>query len=128
MRARRDSSLSALALLLAALALGHAVQLANGAYTPDAMVWVSVALGLTLFAVAAPQTDEWVSHGVLGLTLAAGTAGVAREIYVHLTTMPGIYLRVGNDAFAEHHRYVAVAAVLAGALVALDRGVTRALA
>src|SRR4051794_19184390 len=124
MRARRDSSLSALALLLAALALGHALQFANGAYTPDALFWVSVALGLTVFAVASPQTGEWVGYAVLGLVLVAATAGIVRELYVHLTTMPGIYMRAGNDAFAEHHRYIAAAAVLAGLLIALDRGIT----
>jgi hypothetical protein len=121
MRAHQDSATSAIALALAALALGHALQFANGAYTPEALFWVSVALVLSIVAVASIAFKPAVVRVEVALVTGLGVLGVIEEISVHLTTQPGVYMRVGAEAYITHHRMVAACAVLAGVLLAVQR-------
>ncbi len=128
LRARRDSPLSALALAVAAVGLGHALQLANGAYHPDALFWVTVALGLAFIATLTVPAGDWIGGGITGIALVVLGAGLVREVYVHLTTVPGIYMRIAHEGFVEHHLYIAIIAVLGGLVLALERGLFRTVA
>jgi hypothetical protein len=53
-----DSSLAALALVLLAVALGHAVELKDGTYSLEALGWLSVGAALCLLAVISPRWAE----------------------------------------------------------------------
>jgi len=101
-------------LAVAVVALGYAIQLNNGAYTPEALRLVTIALVACLAAVVLPGWRSIERRGdgpaifILGATLAF-------QVGVILSSPAGVYLRVGAEAYDTHHRAVAVLAVLAAA-------------
>lgn len=114
-------------LALAATALGHAVQIADGFYHPTALAVVALALALTLVGVwLAPgrtahaetpaETRQSPSAGLL-LVLAIG---VLSQVLALLMKSPGIYLREDARIAWFHGGVVAQAVVIAlGALGAI---------
>jgi hypothetical protein len=111
---RRDSWLASTALIVAAIALGFALQLNNGAYTSGAMGLVTLAFSCCILAIVGPRI-EWIERWgdapavfVLGL-------GLAFQFAVNLASPAGIYLQGGVETYVPHHAAIAVAALLAGA-------------
>jgi hypothetical protein len=112
---RTDSWTSALTLCVAAVGLGHALQLSNGTLHPEALAWVLAAVGLSLvplLSLRVPWLERWGERPaflVLGL-------GLAVLLGHHLTARPGMYLRAGADLVA-YYKWFAAAMVLASTLL-----------
>jgi hypothetical protein len=114
---RTDRWQSALFLAAAAIALGNAVQIANGFLDPEAITYLSWAFLFCALGVLTPRVNwleglrEWPSV----LLLAAGLIFQFRELF---TESPAMYLQVdGPEAYTTYFRWLAAAAVLAGSLV-----------
>jgi len=79
---------------LAALALGHALQINNGSYSVSAMLWLSIALICMIASVALRRVSfPFVSNKVLWVVLATG---LVWQIFQLFTSKPGIYI---SDAY-----------------------------
>ena len=73
---------------MSAIALGHALQLNNGFYRPDALGWLTVAIACGAVGVAGlrwPREREGVVPALL-------VAGIAWQIASLLAVSPGMYL------------------------------------
>lgn len=101
--------------LIAAVALGYALQPNNGALGPQAVPPLNVAVVAALFALIAGQFA--LHHRAVWHVFAvAVAAGLTFQLYVLLTSSPGIYLRrTGPDFLHPFVGGIAVAAVLIGA-------------
>ncbi|MGQ0508853.1 MAG: hypothetical protein ACT4TC_26425 [Myxococcaceae bacterium] len=101
----------------AAILLGYAVQLANGALHPDAIPMLAAALVLAVVAVASVHIgaiEERLSRegGLLGLL----AAGLVFQFGTLLTAPPGIYLQLRSAAdFRPFYFGLAAAALVSGA-------------
>jgi len=83
-------TLAAPLLTVAALTLGAALQLSDGHFTPGAFPWLTVALILSLLAVAAPLLPR-LAFSARALTALLG-AGCLLQIAAFLIKPPGKYL------------------------------------
>lgn len=110
-----ESWLAAMAFAVSATLLGYAVQLSNGALSNPAMQHALWAFALCLFAVLAIPLRLLERLGDGPVILALGVA-LAFQIGLQLVSSPGLYLRPGHD-LAYHHRLLALAAILCGALL-----------
>jgi hypothetical protein len=101
---------------LAAILIGYAIQLNNGSFNSDALIFVTVAIACSGFAVAAggPRIERWQDRPVV-VVLALG---LAYQLGAMLTNAPGVYLSVAAEAYRPHHFAVAAAAILCGAALA----------
>ena len=79
---------------MSAIALGHALQLNNGFYRPDALAWLTVALACGAVGVAGPRSPRERE----GLVLAVLVAGIAWQIASLLAVSPGMYLHTNRLA------------------------------
>jgi len=72
----KDCALTAVALTLTALALGHAVDLKDGTYSTEALEWLTVGVGFCLLGIIAPRLArlEPPLHRILPWVLAVGIA------------------------------------------------------
>ncbi len=112
---RKEGVTGATALAVAAIALGYAVQLSNGNLHPEAIRYLTLALGLLLLAATSVRVPRLEALGDGPLVAVIGT-GLAFQIGQLLTTSPGIYLRLpGPAALLPFYFGLAVAAVLCGA-------------
>ncbi|MBL8911713.1 MAG: hypothetical protein JNM17_13560 [Archangium sp.] len=101
--------------LIAACLLGYLLQLSNGTLHPEAFNLTCVVLVLATFAAfLRDRTLVKLEAPALGLVF----IGLVVIFGIHFTTAPGVYLRVGGDAFIEHHKYAVAGALLAGAAFA----------
>jgi hypothetical protein len=117
----RDSGLGATACAGAAIALGYAVQVANGNLAPDAILWLSVALVLALAGVFVPRVApaERVCSVALPLLMAAG---LAFQFSMLATHTPGIYLQLrDNRDFLPYTIGLVVSALLVGSALSRER-------
>jgi hypothetical protein len=78
-----------------AAALGHALQINNGFYAPDALAWLTVSLACALIAVTRGQPAPGRGEAAVTAVLAAG---IAWQIGALLIATPGMYLETGNLA------------------------------
>ena len=110
----RDRRLFALALIPAAVALGHALEVSNGNLHPLSILFLTVALALAAAGLALPS-HPWVERhgeGAAAVLLAAGAAAQLSEL---LITPPGMYLWVSAQGYAPFFQGLAVMGVAAGA-------------
>lgn len=108
-----DRWLSGAAVMLGAVGLGYALQLSNGTLQPEALRWLLATMALSTVAVAALKLAP-IEALEDGPAAALGLAGAVVFIGIHLTTPPGVYLRVPGEAYVVHHQWVAGAAVAIG--------------
>ncbi len=93
---RRDAHVSNAVLLgLAAVVLGHALQLNNGFFDQSALWWLSAAVGLTLIGTLGRlRAPSVLTSGTVGAILTAGLIVQLVEMFVE---PPGMYLRVSGS-------------------------------
>jgi hypothetical protein len=120
-----DPWLCALALALAAVSLGYALELSNGTLMPLALALVSAALLSCGVAVATPRlaiVERW-GEGPLLWVLGAG---IFFQIALQFATPPGLYVRADAGGQAWHQLGLAAAALLAGVQLAASGRLGRA--
>lgn len=111
-----DRALLAPLLSLAAVLLGHAIQVSNGTRHPTSITLLSVTLGASLLALLLPEPRrarlvplaERTTLLVLGL-------GLVWQFIQLVTSAPAMYLQPGPRGFAPFLTGIVVAAVLTGA-------------
>jgi hypothetical protein len=79
-----DSAFARMLLALAAVALGHALQISNGNYHRRALVWVGICAALSFLALAIPPQKRWERASRDGLPWVL-VAGIAFQLNFHLT-------------------------------------------
>lgn len=103
-------------LAVAAVALGYAVQLANGNLHPTAVTLLTVALGASVLALTLPHVGPARLLGQAErLTVLVLGVGLIWQFIQLSTAAPAMYLRPGPDGFVPFFTGIATAAVLAGA-------------
>jgi len=80
--------LTAAALALAAVAVGYAIHIRDGEYTPEALKWISISLALCAAGVALPRVPDPRRQGDRIIAVALGVAA-AVQFYHLLTSPPG---------------------------------------
>lgn len=101
---------------LAAIVLGRAVQIANGALDPVALAWVTFAFALVLGATVVPRparfarADRWVLP-IIAL------CGLAVNIAQLHTALPGSHLLLRTSSMLAFHWGLAALAVIGASLV-----------
>ena len=113
---RRDRWLTVVLCVVAAFALGRAVQVANGMLHPAALLWLTAALVSVLLALLAPSSARLERRLRLALPLIL-LVGLALQFSQLLVTTPGIYIDDVPGWSIAFLRPLAFAAVAAGALV-----------
>jgi len=112
-----DRTLLTLALALAAVSLGYAVQISNGNLHPEAVLWLTVALGLTVAGLMAPSLGQ--AEPLLEPWVATALAlGAAFQLSELLTVSPAMYLHLTGLGFLPFTKGLAVMGVAAGAALA----------
>jgi hypothetical protein len=101
-------------LAVAVVAIGRAVQLNNGAFTPEAFHWIAASVACSVAAISFADTRFVKSLGELPVVTVLGVA-LAYQFGAIFSSPPGIYLHPAVDGNDTHHYAVAVGAVLAGA-------------
>lgn len=110
----RDQPLNVACVAFAGYSIGRAVNFSNGNLHPDAIYWLTVALWAFAGAVLLPPVRflQRLGNGP-ALLVIAGALGL--QFGALLTTMPGVFLRLGGPAPLEPYFFgVAAAAVAAG--------------
>ena len=93
---RRIGLSASLCFAAAAIALGHALQIANGFYDPFAVGWLTAALLLTLGGVLLTRAEP-VHANVMNVSLRAVVViGVAWQLVSLLMATPAFYLRTAD--------------------------------
>lgn len=112
----------AVALAVAAVALGHALEISSGILHPDAIFWLTVAFAAAAVGLLAPGARilERLGGQPAALILIAGAALQLAEL---LTTPPGAYLRLSAAGYAPFFHGLAVMGVAAGAALTTERWV-----
>lgn len=101
------------AVAAAAIALGHALRISNGALHPAALQWLTVAIVLAAAALLAPALPRIDRHVDGWVVLVVGM-GLALQMGSHLTDPPGVALRASPAGYARHDLWIALGAVVAG--------------
>jgi hypothetical protein len=113
-----------IALALAALALGHTVQIRIGIYTPDGFRWLIFALAAAFVGLALPAIPAVERRGRVMLGVLLGV-GFAIEIAELLSARPAIYLLEPTDFQTVMPLGCALAALLAAAVFLAPRRLLR---
>jgi hypothetical protein len=89
-----DSALTSVALAFFAVALGHAVDLKDGTYSPEALGWVTVSIAFCLVAIISPRFPavETLCRRMLPAILAFGIADQAIYLLMRVRSDPQITL------------------------------------
>lgn len=106
-----DSMMGAALIAAGAISLGYALQRSNGTLESVAFQLTAGVLVAGLLVLVLGRTLSGLTESFAVLVCAVG-AVVA--MVIHLTTPPGIYLRVPAAAYASHHQLVAAAALIIG--------------
>ncbi len=86
-------NLSAICLALSAIALGHAIQIANGFYDEAALAWLSVAIAVAVAGMFVQKRSErGPSHRSETVVRVILACGIAWQIRALLTAKPGMYV------------------------------------
>jgi len=118
-------NLSAICFALSAVALGNAMQIANGFYDPLALTWLSWSLGLALAGALTQRWNEALvsrSGTIVSIILAAGIGWQLQQLY---TAKPGFY--VSGEASMPLFRSLIVAQGVLAAIGLLPVRVIRRL-
>jgi len=124
-----DSGLGALIVVASLVALGHAVQLSNGSYSPEAFTWAAVAFALALAPAVLPRIRQVDDLAVRRLLLPGFALALGYQFAVLASSSPAIYLDLGGSyALSDFQFLIAIAAVACGFALARsarrDRGLT----
>jgi hypothetical protein len=129
---RNPHWLFAVALGFAGVAVGYAVHVRDGEYTPEALKWVSVALALCVTGVALPRVPDPRQYGNR-LVVAALAIAASFQFYQLLRSPPGGWnwwsddvRRVSSAGLRFFYGGVAAAFLLTLGLLRDDRRVRRA--
>ena len=104
----------AIALSISAIMLGHALQLSNGLFRPQALLWLTVAFIVAALGMAIPAIPkiEALEDRPIMVVLGVGLAWQFRQL---LTTRPAIYLRLtSSTTYLPFVTGLVVAAILVG--------------
>ncbi|MEW5739886.1 MAG: hypothetical protein AB1938_13220 [Myxococcota bacterium] len=113
------------AALLAAVALGRAVQFGNGGFTPDAVEWLAGACLLVLAGWLLPPWERLAKREQLVLAVIAALA-LAYQFSILSSSPPAIYLQARvPDPWKTFQAGIGVAAVLSGIALSSDRLIQR---
>lgn len=88
----REFNLTVVCFALSAIALGRALQINMGFYTPDALWWLTVAFITSAVGIVLHRAAPAVSRLTAGVLSAILIAGIAWQFYELYTTRPGLYL------------------------------------
>ena len=89
----REFNLAVVCFAVSAIALGRALQINNGFYTPDALWWLSVAFGSCALGVVIHRAVPAVSRLSAALVSAILVGGITWQLEQLFTSQPGFYLR-----------------------------------
>jgi hypothetical protein len=83
------------ALMIATIALGYALQISDGTLHPEAVRWLSVAFIVCTIGIIVPaiRTAEWFGEQLVAVV---ASAGLAFQFWQLLTMQPGIYLQISH--------------------------------
>lgn len=119
--AREDTWTSALLYLAAAVALGQAIQLENGAWSPQAIGLLTLALVLCLVGVARPSLCGVEAHR--GWLLPAAFAlALGLQLWALLERWPASYLRVPAQGLTTFYQLLILGALACGVAVGAPGG------
>jgi hypothetical protein len=110
----RAFNVSASSFAISAAALGHALQISNGTFHPDALWWLSVAFGFCVLGSTSHRFAATWSQTGMRTAAVLLAAGVLWNVQQLLTTRPGVYI-AGTTSLLPFMTGVAVI----GALVLL---------
>ncbi len=111
--------------VVAAVALGRAVQFGNGAFTPDAIWWLVGACVVMLGGWLAPAPTRLTAH-LPTLVAVVAALGLVFQFSVFASSPPAIYLQAREpDPWKTFQAGIGVAGVLAGLMFSPERWVRR---
>ena len=109
-----DRRLTALCLIIAAIAVGQGVQVANGNLHPESIRWLTIGCVFTFLGVVAP-THRFIEQHAEPLIVTLAGLGIAYQFTQLVTAMPGMYLRLaGLPTLVPFYSGLVVSAVLIG--------------
>jgi hypothetical protein len=96
-----DCALTSVALTFFAVALGHAVDLKDGTYSPEALGWLTVSIGFCLVGIISPRFPalESVCRRMLPAILAFGIADQTIYLLMRMSSDPQITVAFATIAF-----------------------------
>lgn len=111
---RRDSWFMATPLAIAAVAVGVAIQLGGGTYTPEAMLLVTLAFACCFLAITMPSL-RWVERAADSPAIFVLGAGLAVQLALAFGSPVVVYAAADTKIYELHRESLALAAILAGA-------------
>jgi hypothetical protein len=124
LRHLRAFNLTAVALSVAAIALGRALQINNGFYSPDALWWLTVAFVASLVAIVVHRVWPGLSPLTSLVVAVVLTAGIAWQLEQLFVSKPGFYVRA-NASMPLFRAGIAAQAVFIACGVANIRALQR---
>ena len=88
-----EFNLPASCFAVSVIALGRALQINNGFFSPDALWWLTVGLGACLLGVLLHRTASTMSRTSVVVVSAILVAGIAWQLAQLFVSRPGFYLR-----------------------------------
>jgi hypothetical protein len=107
-----DGVLPPLSFAIAAIAIGYALQIANGAYTPEALHYVTIGFTAAGLGVTLPRLDRFGRSAAVAIIVLA--LGLTFQIALLLGNAPGIYMRTPWWSETNVRVILALAALLVG--------------
>lgn len=120
---RDDDPLSLVAMLAAMVALGRAIQLNNGAYTPEAFHSALAGFALALLPIVLVVRSSWLDRSVQRLLPAAFVLGVAYQFGLCASSWPIMYFDPTTGSIpTDYQQLLGMVAIVCGAaLLAVRR-------
>ncbi len=111
----KESPLHILAILASTVALGHAMQISNGSYSPEAITWLMVSFALAIAPVVLPVVPWLDSIIVRRVMMPAFAVALAFQFGVLVSSPPGIYVDPNTGhTLVEFQSLVVTAALVSG--------------
>lgn len=92
-------NVSAVSFVLSAIALGYALQIANGFFNMEALKWLTGALLLCSLGAITQRRSLFLSRESVVMVSVLLTAGIAWQLFVLHTNRPGVY-QTGRESIA----------------------------
>lgn len=113
----RSLNLSAVCFTLSAIGLGRSLQVANGFYDPNALLWLTCSFALAIVGTFVERLNERATGIGARLITVLLVIGIAWQLQQLLTAKPGLYLaRSGNMGLFTGGIIVQAVAVAGGLL------------
>ena len=104
------------AAVVAAIAVGRALQIANGAFDPTALAWIALAFALLVVAAVVGRPKRFAAIDAW-IVPALALGGLVTHIAQLITSLPGLFLRLGSGSLLSFHWGVAALAVIGASLI-----------